>query len=106
MFKKFIGCRCVLDDNKDVANKKPVELQCANRFKLLSIAVESEEPSDTVNVDVDVVGKRVKEVNGFKRERKLRIASWNFKQKEEGELLKKVNLDIVAGQESWRSYSC
>ena len=61
-----------------------------------------------MSVDVNVVGRRVKEVNGFKRERKLRIATWNFsglcseqKQKEVGELLKKVNLDIVAGQESW-----
>ena len=103
-----IGCRCVLDENKDVVYQKPVELQCANRFKQLSIGVESEEPSDTVSVDVDVVGGRVKEVNGFKKERKLRIATWNFsglcserKQKEVGELLKKLNLDIVAGQESW-----
>ena len=40
--------------------------------------------------------------------RKLRIATWNFsglcsehKQKEVGELLLKLNLDVVAGQESW-----
>ena len=31
------------------------------------MAVESEEPSDTVNVDVDVVCRRVTEVNGFKK---------------------------------------
>ena len=60
--------------------------------------------------------RRVKEVNGFKWERKLRIATRKFsglcsehKRKEVGELLKKINLDIVAGQESWEkgeSYSC
>ena len=38
----------------------------------------------------------------------MRIASWNFsglcserKQKEVGEPLLKLNLDVVAGQESW-----
>ena len=43
-----------------------------------------------------------------KRERKLRLATWNFsglcsdhKPKEIGELLAKHNLDVVAGQESW-----
>ena len=108
MFKK-IGCRCNSDENKDEVNQKPVELQCANRFKHLSIGVENEEPSDTVSVDVDVVGGRVKEVNGFKRETKLRIATWNFsglcsehKQKKVGEPLKKLNLDIVAGHEFWK----
>ena len=92
-----IGCRCVLDENKDVASQEHVELQCANRFKQLSIGVESEEPSGTVCVDVDVVGERMKEVNVFRRERKLRIATWNFsglcserEQKEVGGTFKKA----------------
>ena len=61
-----------------------------------------------MSVDVDVVVGRVKEVNGFKRERELRIVTWNFsglcsecKQREVGELSKMLNLDIVAGKESW-----
>ena len=44
-----------------------------------------------MSVDVDVVGRKEKEVNGFKRERKLRMAIWNYsglcserKQKEVG----------------------
>ena len=51
------------------------------------------------------MGGRVQEVQGLKRER---IATWNFsglcserKQKEVGKLLLKLNLDVVAGQESW-----
>ena len=42
-----------------------------------------------------------------KRERKLRLATWNFselsrdrREKEIGELLARDNLDVVAGQES------
>ena len=45
-----------------------------------------------------------------KRERRLRVATWNFsglsserKQKEDGGLLVKNNIDVVAGQESWES---
>ena len=98
-----IGCRCVLE-NRDVANQKPVNLQCVNRFESLSTDVDSD---DIMSVNVGAVGGRVQEVQGLKRERKLRIATWNFsglcserKQKEVGELLLKLNLDVVAGQES------
>ena len=98
--------RCVLDENRDVANnQKPVKLQFVNRFESLSTDVDSDEPIDIMSVDVGTVGGRVQEVQGLKRERKLRIATWNFsglcserKQKEVGELF---NLDVVAGQESW-----
>ena len=48
--------------------------------------------------------KVVKGQNG----RKLRIGTWNFsglcserKQKEISELLNRLNIDVVAGQESW-----
>ena len=50
----------------------------------------------------------MKGLGGNKRERKLRVATWNFsglgserKQKEVEELLAKNNIDVVAGQESW-----
>ena len=53
------------------------------------------------------VEEKVKAVTG-KCERKLRIGTWNFaglcserKQKEIGQVLEKLNLDVVAGQESW-----
>ena len=65
-----IGCRCVLDENGDVANQKPVKLQCVNRLESLSTDVDSDEPIDIVGV----VGGRVQEVQGLKRERKLRMA--------------------------------
>ena len=61
-----------------------------------------------VNVDVNVLSIRIKTVLESKRERRLRVATWNFsglcsecKQKEVGEVLAKNNVDIVAGQESW-----
>ena len=57
---------------------------------------------------MDLVGSKAKRLVGNKRERRLRVATWNFsglcsdrKQKEVGELLVKHNLDVVAGQESW-----
>ena len=37
-----IGCRCVLVENIDVANQKPVKLQCVNRFESLSTDVDSD----------------------------------------------------------------
>ena len=64
--------------------------------------------NDRVNADVDLVGSKAKALVRNKRERKLRLATWNFsglcsdrKQKEIGELLAKHNLDVVVGQESW-----
>ena len=59
-----------------------------------------------LNVDVDLVGRKVKAMVRNKRGKKLRLATWNFsglcsdrKQKEIEELLAKHNLD-VADQES------
>ena len=50
----------------------------------------------------------MKALGGRERERRLRVATWNFsglgsehKQKEIGELLTKNSIDVVAGQESW-----
>ena len=59
-----------------------------------------------MHIDVNLVGNEVKALGG--RERRLRVATWNFsglgserKQKEIGELLTKNSIDVVAGQESW-----
>ena len=69
--------------------------------------MNSDAQNDRVNVDVDLVGNKAKALMRTKRERRLRVATWNFsglcsdrKQKEVGELLAKHNLDVVAGQES------
>ena len=74
----------------------------------VSSSLNSDAQNDRVNVDVDLVGRKEKAMVRNKRERKLRLAIWNFsglcsdrKQKEIGELLDKHNLDVVAGQESW-----
>ena len=61
------------------SGKTEASQPCNFNFLTGFIDVESEEPSDTVNVDVDIVGRRVKEVNGFKREKKLRIAMLRVK---------------------------
>ena len=57
---------------------------------------------------MNLVGNKVKALKGRERERRLRIATWNFsglgrerKQKEIGELLTKNSIDVVTGQESW-----
>ena len=70
--------------------------------------MNSDAQNDRVNVDVDLVGSKAKTLVRTKRERRLRVPTWNFsglcsdrKQKEVGELLAKHNLDVVAGQESW-----
>ena len=47
-----IGCRCVLDENRDVASQKPVKLQCVNRFEFLSTDVDSDEPIDIMSLQM------------------------------------------------------
>ena len=113
-----IGCRCVLDDVKSGVIVKSRPIECFNRYEPLtqpdysdetvSSSLNSDVQNDRVNVDVDLVGRKAKTMVRNKRERKLRLATWNFsglcsdrKQKEIGELLAKHNLDVVAGQESW-----
>ena len=65
------------------------------------------EDSVDVNIDVNVISHRIQALEGSNRERRLRVATWNFsglcserKQKEIGEVLAKNNIDVVAGQES------
>ena len=113
-----IGCRCVLDDVKSGVKVKSRPVECFNRYEPLtqldysnetvSSSLNSDAQNDRVNVDVDLVGRKAKALVRNKRERKLRVVTWNFsglcsdrKQKEIGELLAKHNSDVVAGQESW-----
>ena len=53
-------------------------------------------------------GEGKQSVSAGKAYRKLKVATWNFsglcsegKQKEVAEILSRLNIDIVAGQESW-----
>jgi hypothetical protein len=103
-----IGCRCVLDEVSKVIGKKKMHevIPCVNRFSQLAVDhVPSDGVTEVEPVDVTAVSTKMKEVQG---ERKLRIATWNFsglsserKQKEVSEILNRLKLDIVAGQESW-----
>ena len=93
-----------------------MHIDCVNRFEPLSSQKASSscssEPSGTLcsgenNMHIDV-GNKVKALGGRERERRLRVATWNFsglgserKQKEIGELLTKNSIDAVAGQECW-----
>ena len=112
------ACTCVLDDDKSGVKVKSRAIECFNRYEHLTqldysnetvdSSLNSDAQNDRVNVDVDLVGSKEKALVRNKRERKLRLATWNFsglcsdsKQKEIGELLAKQNLDVVAGQESW-----
>ena len=58
--------------------------------------------------NVDVVSQEVCEGQRVRFARKLKIATWNLaglcserKQKEISEVLNRVKVDIVAGQETW-----
>ena len=111
-----IGCRCVLDEQvRDQVSPKPVPIECVNRYEHLAscgdelMDLSSDEDSDACSgLDVNMVGSRVKALGEHKKDRRLRVATWNFsglgserKQKEVGELLDRNNIDVVAGQESW-----
>ena len=98
-----------------------MHVDCVNRFEPLTSqkasSSSSSEPSgslcsgeniDNMHIDVNLVGNQVKALRGRERERRLRVATWNFsglgsehKQKEIRELLTKNSIDVVAGQESW-----
>ena len=62
----------------------------------------SNEHIDALHVNVNLVEGKVKALGGNKRERRLRVATWNssglgseHKQKEVEELLAKNNIDVV-----------
>ena len=95
-----IGCRCVLDEMiRDKSRSKRVHVDCINRFELLSEQADRscrDEHIDSLHVDENLVEGKVKALGGNKRERRLRVATWNFsglgserKQKEVEELLAK-----------------
>ena len=97
---------------RDKSRFKPVHIDFINRFEPLSKQADSscrDEHIDTLHVDVNLVEGKVKAlIARNKRERMLRVATWNFsgmgserKQKEVEELLVRNNIDVVAGQESW-----
>ena len=111
-----IGCRCVLDESvkRDVM---PLQLKYSNRFTGLQSCVEdmegleedTEECREVSRESVVNVTDVHSKVRVAEREaRKVRVATWNFsgicsqrKQKEVAGVLKKNNVDICAGQESW-----
>ena len=108
-----VGYRCVLDDeikSRCACSSGISNLRCVNRFESLPIEAcikYDNTDRDEVDFDLELVSSKVKTL-GDKKERRLRVATWNFsglcserKQKEVGELLAKNNIDIVAGQESW-----
>ena len=104
------GYRCVLDEQINSSSKARTScLKCVNRFELLmDEECSSNECERTGDIDLEVVSNKVKGLEDKKKQRRLRVATWNFsglcserKQKEVGELLVENNIDIVAGQESW-----
>ena len=103
MISEIQACACI-----DFVNRfEPLTSQKAS-------SSSSSEPSgslcsggniDNMHIDVNLVGNRVKALGGRERERRLRVARWNFsglgserKQKEIGELLTKNSIDVIPGQ--------
>ena len=79
-------------------------IACSNRFRSLKKDDVTIKKRDCVGVPQD----GLQSCNACHREYGLRVGSWNFfglcserKQKEISEVLNKLKLDIVAGQESW-----
>ena len=81
--------RCVLDDVKSGIKVKSRPIECFNRYEPLtqldysnetvSSSLKSDAQNDRVNVDVDLVGSsKAKASVRNKRERKLRLSTWNF----------------------------
>ena len=81
-----------------------VNIACSNRFSSLV----DEDVYVGGELNIDVVRQEACEVQRVRFARKLKIATWNFaglcserKQKEISEVLNRVKVDIVAGQETW-----
>ena len=82
-----------------------MHIDCINRFEPLSKQADSscrDERIDSLHVHVNLVEGKVKALGGNTREKRLRVATWNFsglgserKQKEVEELLAKNNIDVV-----------
>ena len=81
-----------------------VNIACSNRFSSLV----DEDVYMGGELNIDVVRQEACEVQRVRFARKLKIATWNFaglcserEQKEISEVLNRVKVDIVAGQETW-----
>ena len=105
-----IGCRCVLDENERAREAVRVDIPCVNRFAHLADECESVDDGGHSSVvsGGDGGDLSIESVSAGKAYRKLKVATWNFsglcserKQKEVAETLSRLNIDIVAGQESW-----
>ena len=105
-----IGCRCVLDENKRAREGVHVDIPCINRFAQLADECESVDDGEQSSVVSGGEGGdlSIESVSAGKAYRKLKVVTWNFsglcsecKQKEVAEILSRLNIDIVAGQESW-----
>ena len=98
-----IGCRCVLDESQKAWESAGVQVNiaCSNRFSSLV----DEDVYVGGELNIDVVRQEACEVQGVRFARKLKIATWNFaglcSEKEISEVLNRVKVDIVAGQETW-----
>ena len=68
--------------------KSSPPIECFNRYEPLtqldysnetvSSSSNSDVQNDRVNVDVDLVGSKAKAMVRIKRERRLRVVTWNF----------------------------
>ena len=72
-----LGWRCVLDNVVRDSNFKVQPLKCSNRFEPLSHELV-EACEDELSVDLDLVSNKARASKGNKRERRLRVATWNF----------------------------
>ena len=104
-----IGCRCVLDENERVWEAVRVDIPCVNRFAQLADECESVDDIEQSSVSGGEGGDlSIESVSVGKAYRKLKVGTWNFsglcsehKQKEVTEILSRLNINIMAGQESW-----
>ena len=98
-----IGFRCILDDGRKELVRCSLPIACSNRFCSLKNDDVTIKKRDWMGVPQGGLQSR----SACHREYGLRVVPWNFsglcsecKQKEVSELLNKLKLDIVAGQES------
>ena len=75
-----IGCRCILDEavhDRHVAKVAP--LSCCNRFESLPHASAGVEVlDDRPDVDLDFISSKINTLKKSSREKRLRVATWNF----------------------------
>ena len=96
--------------SRQVLEAVRVDIPCVNRFAQLADECGSVDDGGHSSVvsGGDGGDLSIESVSAGKAYRKLKVATWNFsglcserKQKEVAETLSRLNIDIVAGQESW-----